>query len=128
MPQDPEDFLVDWERRVEQQTMLTAELSERMEQNQASVESRGGEAVVTVDSSGGMIALRLSERAMRLSARELAETVLDTNKRAQAKMAQQMADLVGSLYGPGSETASFISGVYTRQFPEPPEDEEDDRR
>ncbi|MDW5330784.1 MULTISPECIES: YbaB/EbfC family nucleoid-associated protein [unclassified Plantactinospora] len=128
MPGDPEGMLVDWQRRVEQQTALTTELSQRMEQNRATVESRGGEAVVTVDSSGGMAELRLSDQAMRLPADELASIILDTSRRAQAKMAQQMVAVVSSLYGAGSETASFIGGAYTKQFPEPPEDEERDHR
>ncbi|GIG89284.1 YbaB/EbfC family nucleoid-associated protein [Plantactinospora endophytica] len=128
MPGDPEGMLIDWQRRVEQQTALTTELSQRMEQNRATVESRGGEAVVTVDSSGGMAELRLDERAMRLSADELAAIILDTSRRAQAKMAQQMVDVVSSLYGASSETASFIGNAYTKQFPEPPEDEERDHR
>jgi hypothetical protein len=127
VPQDPEGFLVDWERRVEQQTMLTTELSQRMEQNRASVESRDGEAVVTVDSSGGLTELRLTERAMRLPSDQLASIILDTSRRAQAKMAQQMVDVVSSLYGSDSETASFIGNVYTGQFPEQPEEEERDR-
>ena len=128
MPGDPEGMLVDWQRRVEQQTALTTELSQRMEQNRATVESRGGEAVVTVDSSGGMAELRLSNQAMRLSADELASIILDTSRRAQAKMAQQMVAVVSSLYGAGSETAAFIGDAYTKQFPEPPEDEERDYR
>lgn len=128
MPIDPEDLLVDWERRVQQQATLTSELSRRMEQNRASAESPGGETTVTVDSSGGMIALHLTEQAMRLPADELAAMILDTSQRAQATMARQMASLVSDLYGAGSETAAFIGGAYTSQFPEPPEDEEGDRR
>jgi DNA-binding protein YbaB len=128
VPYSPEDYLADWERRVEQQTALTAELSERMERTRATAESRGGEAVVTVDSSGGLAELRLTDRAMRLSADELAAVILDTSRRAQAKMAQQVSDLVSSMYGASSETAYFISNAYSRQFPEPPEDEERDRR
>jgi hypothetical protein len=128
VPIDPEDYLAEWERRVAQQTALTTELSERMKRNTATVESRGGEAVVTVDSSGGLAGLRLDERAMRLSPDELASIILDTSRRAQAKVAQQVTEIVNSMYGASSETAYFISNAYHQQFPEPPEDEERDRR
>jgi hypothetical protein len=128
VPQDPEEILHDWQRRVEQQTTLTSELSRRLEENSASAESRDGEATVTVNSSGGMTGLRISERGMRLPATELASIILDTNRRAQARMARQMVEVVTRLYGAGSETASFIGGVYTGQFPQPPDGEERDGR
>jgi YbaB/EbfC DNA-binding family len=128
VPRDPEELLGDWERRVGQQTLLTAELAQQLEQNSASAESRDGEAAVTVDSSGGMTELRISERAMRLPAGELAAIILDTNRRAQAKLARQTVDVVSGLYGADSQTASFIGGAYTERFPEPPDEEERDRR
>jgi hypothetical protein len=129
VPQDPEDFLVDWERKVEQQTAKTTELSHRMQEVRATAESHGGEAVVTVDHSGGLAGLDLSERAMRLAPAELAATILETSRRAQSRLAERMNDLVTGLYGEGSETAAFIGGTYAEQFPRPPEDdEESDRR
>jgi DNA-binding protein YbaB len=128
VPRDPEEMLADWELRVQEQTTLTSELSERLERTTASVEATDGAATVTVDSSGGLTDLRISDEAMRLPARELASIILDTSRRAQAKMAQQMVDVVSGLYGAGSETASFIGGVYTERFPQPPEDEERDGR
>ena len=84
---------------------------------------------MTVDHSGGLADLRLSERAMRLSPSDLGETILATSRRAQATLAQQVADVVGSLYGAGSETAAFIGKTYSDQFPEPDDEgEERDRR
>lgn len=124
MPLDPEDMLSDWERRAEQQTQLTMELSQRMQQNTATVESHGGEAVVTVDHTGGLAALQISDAAMRIPSNDLASVILATSRRAQAKMAQQMADLVKGMYGSDSATAAFITDTYTGQFPEQPEDEE----
>jgi hypothetical protein len=66
---------------------------------------------------------------MRLSATELSEAIMATNRRAQARLAKDVSALVGSLYGAGSQTASFIAGTYAEQFPEPDDhDEERDRR
>lgn len=127
MPEDPEDFLVDWERKVEQQTARTTELSRRMQETRATSESRGGEVVVTVDQSGGLAGLVLTERAMRLPAGELAATVLETSRRAQARLAEQMSQIVTGLYGAGSDTANFIGGAYAEQFPTPPEDDDEER-
>jgi hypothetical protein len=126
---DPEDAVADWAARIERQSALTTDLSERLQRARASAESRDGEVVVTVDQSGGLADLHLSARAMRLSPDDLGEIILATSRRAQATLAQQVADVVSSLYGAGSETAAFIGRTYSEQFPEPEdEDEERDRR
>jgi hypothetical protein len=117
-----------WEQRVEEQAALSAELSRRMQQASATVDSDDGAAAVTVDYSGGLADLRLTERAMRLSPGELAEVILATSRRAQAKMAQEMTAVVQGMYGSGSQTASFIAGAYAEQFPEPPDEQERGRR
>lgn len=126
---DPEDAIADWAARVERQSSLTTELSERLQQARASAESRDGEVLVTVDHSGGLADLRLTERAMRLSADELIEIILTTSRRAQAQLAKDVSGLVSSLFGAGSETAAFIGGTYATQFPDQDDqDEERDRR
>ena len=127
MPVDPEDAIHDWAARAERQAALTSELSERLQQSRVTAESPGGEMELTVDHSGGLAGLRLSERAMRLPSEELSEMILATSRRAQAKLAQQVSDMVSSLYGAGSETASFIGGAYAEQFPEPDEEDDEER-
>ena len=127
VPLDPEDAIAGWAERIEQQTALTTELSERLQQAAGSAESPGGEAVVTVDHSGGLAQLRLSERAMRLPAVELAEIILATSRQAQAVLARRVSELVGELYGAESETAAFVGGTYAAQFPEPVKDEDEER-
>jgi DNA-binding protein YbaB len=128
MSRDPDEVLADWSRRAEEQASRAAELSRRVEQTKASFESHGGEVVVVVDSSGGLADLRLTKQAMRLPPGRLASLILDTSRRAQAKMAQRVVDEVSSLYGPGSETASFIGDVYTSRFPNLPLKKEGGRR
>ncbi len=123
---DANDEMTDWAARVEQQTALTTELSERLQRARATAESPAGEVAVTVDNAGGLADLRLSEQATRLPSAELSELILATSRRAQARLAQQVADLTTSMYGTGSATASFINGAYAEQFPEP--DDNDDEK
>ena len=72
---DPDYAVEDWAARVQRQSSLTAELSERLQRAHASAESRDGEVTVTVDHSGGLAQLRLSDRAMRRPADELSEII-----------------------------------------------------
>ena len=85
---DPEDAIEDWAARAERQTALTGELGERLQRARASAESPRGEVVVTVDHSGGLADLRLTDQAMRHSARELSEIILVTSRHAQARLAK----------------------------------------
>ncbi len=118
-------MLRDAERRLEWQLQQAEELQTRVEATSVTVESRGGEATVTVNSSGGLSDLTLTDRAMRLRPDELAAIILGTSRQAQAQLTQRMGELVGSLYGEGSATAEFVSGVYAEQYPPQPEDDSD---
>jgi hypothetical protein len=122
---DPEDFLTDWQHRVEQQTAQTTELSRRMRDVRATASAPGGQITVTVDHAGGLSDLELTPRALRLTPDELARTILDTSRRAQAHLTARMNELVTDIYGEGSDTAGFIGEAYAEQFPPPPEDEDD---
>lgn len=117
MPQDPEDLLADWRWRIQQQTESTLELSSRMRQVDATAASPGGDVTVTVDHSGGLSALTLTDEAMRLYPDELAQLIMDTARRAQSRLAENMAELVAGIYGSDSATTSFIADTYAEQFP-----------
>lgn len=125
---DADDWLRDWERRIDDHTRQVQQLSDEIQATTVTLESRRGEAAVTVDSSGGLAGLRLTERAAYLAPDDLARVIMDTSRRAQAQMAQKMREMATSVLGPDSETASFISNVYTEKFPEQPEEDLRDGR
>lgn len=114
---DPEDLFRSFEHRVQQNVERAQQLSERMQDRTATVASPGGEVRVTVDSTGGLAGLQFGPAAQRLSLDRLAGLVLQTSQRAQAQLAAAMSELVGELYGDGSETARFVSEAYTERFP-----------
>lgn len=122
MPLDPEDLLVGWQQRAGREAEASLELSKLMQTVTATAESTGGEAVVTVDHSGGLSDLTLNEHAMRLSPSELSKIILMASRRAQARMAEEMSALVKGLYGSDSATTAFVAGSYCKQFPMPVED------
>ncbi|MEU4424628.1 YbaB/EbfC family nucleoid-associated protein [Actinoplanes sp. NPDC024001] len=117
MSPDPENLLGDWERRVREQTELTTELSRRMQEAEASETSPDGEVHLTVDHTGSLSGLQLTDRAMHLPADDLAHLILNSSRRAQARMAQQMAEVARTLYGSGSPTTALIADAYRSQFP-----------
>ncbi|MEV0895566.1 YbaB/EbfC family nucleoid-associated protein [Actinoplanes sp. NPDC049802] len=127
MPQDPEDLLADWQWRVQRQTEATHDLSRRMQQVSGSAESRDGDVVVTVDHAGGLSSLTLTDEAMRLAPQELAQLIMATSRRAQARLSEEMGELVKGMFGSDSDTTSFITGTYADQFPAQPSDPREER-
>lgn len=115
----PEERIAEWQDRVEQQARRTQELSESIERSTSSAESPRGEVVVTVGSTGGLTDLRLRPAAGELPLNQLAALIVSTSKRAQARMAEQVSELVGRMYGPESGTAQFIRTAYTERFADP---------
>jgi DNA-binding protein YbaB len=124
MPIDADEWLRDWEQRIDDHSRKVQQLSDDIQAATVTCESRGGEVVVTVDSSGGLADLRLTDRAARLSLEDLANLIMGTSRRAQAQMAKRMHDMATGVLGADSETAGFISSVYAEKFPEQPEDDE----
>lgn len=112
-------MLRDLEHRIEQQLAQAERFRAEVNRLTVTVESAGGEAVVTVDSSGGLTGLRLTDRALRLGPDGLARLLLDTSRRAQAHLAERMCELTGELYGAGSQTTEFVAtGPHPRGEPD----------
>ncbi|WP_018217651.1 YbaB/EbfC family nucleoid-associated protein [Salinispora vitiensis] len=128
MPLNSEDLLHDWQQRADQHAQLSLEMSRRMQEVTATARSTDDEVEVTVDHTGSMTALRIADYAMRLPAADLSSLVLATSQQAQAKMAQQVGELVQGMYGSDSPTAAFVTGAYNQQFPQPPDEEQERSR
>lgn len=117
MPLDPEDVMLSFQARVEEQTQRALRLSAELEAAEVSQRSEGGEVTVRVNSAGGLAGLEFHPAADRVSRDELARLVLDTSRRAQARLADRVGELVAGLYGPGSGTAAMVTGAYAEKYP-----------
>ena len=126
-----EDLLRSFEVRAAEQAERAQLLSRQLERNSTTVESPDGAVRVTVDSTGGLADLQFSRAAEDLPLERLSALVLATSRQAQAQLAASMGELVSQLYGPGSDTATFVWQTYAERFPAPdpdPSDEDRDRR
>ena len=129
MNESAEDLLRSFELRAAEQAERAQLLSRRLARNSTMVESPDGAVRVVVDSTGGLADLRFGRAAREVPLDRLAELVLTTSKRAQAELADSMGELVSQVYGPGSDTATFVSQAYAERFPAPaPDDEDRDQR
>ncbi|WP_436495175.1 YbaB/EbfC family nucleoid-associated protein [Actinokineospora sp. HUAS TT18] len=85
----------------------------------ATQSSPDGSVTVTVDSAGAVKDLQFTEDLKRLPAARMAALVVDTMRRAQAKIADQVSEIVRERVGDDEQTTDAVVGAYRARFPEP---------
>jgi DNA-binding protein YbaB len=81
--------------------------------------SRDDIVQVTVESSGQVTDLRISDRSQDMPGAELAALVLATMRRAQSKITDRVADVMERTVGDDPETVASVVRSYRQRFPEP---------
>ena len=76
-----------------------------------------GAVHVTVASTGAIVGLRLDERVRGLAVDELAREILTTTRRAQSRLADEVAGALTDTIGADSETGRAVLGTYAYRFP-----------
>lgn len=85
----------------------------RVRAQQISVTHTEGPVTVTIDSSGNVVDLRVKGHD------DLAEAVLLTMRRTQAKLPEKLAEVMAETIGDDQQTVDTIVGNYRAKFPEP---------
>jgi hypothetical protein len=117
MPFDPDDMVDLFQARVEEQTQRALRFSAELESSEVTLRSPGDEVTVRVNSAGGLADLIFHRESDGLAREELARLVLATSRRAQAKLAEQVSELVAGVYGSESDTAALITESYASRYP-----------
>ncbi len=87
--------------------------------------SKDGMVTVTVDSAGNLSDLRITDRVRELPGAQVAAAVLDTVRRAQAKLPERLGEVMESTIGDDVQTRDKIVGEYRARFPEPEPDQDE---
>jgi hypothetical protein len=121
---EAERWLADWSASVSQQAEQSRQLAERVAALSASAESADG-VRVTVDASGQITELELTDRIRELAPARLASAILETMRTAQRKLPDLVAETAADTVGAGSSSASAVIAAFERRFPTA--DPKDDR-
>jgi hypothetical protein len=115
---DAADRLIDdWESTIERRAAQAKAFSERAAGMTATARSADGAIEVTVDSSGGLSTLVLSERIRSRPAHETSDQIVAVLRSAQAQLAQQVAQVAEEV-GAG-DVGRTIAASYANRFPTP---------
>ncbi|MEV4823878.1 YbaB/EbfC family nucleoid-associated protein [Micromonospora sp. NPDC049275] len=119
-----ERFVASWSAGISERAARAQELSDRVAAMSATAEGADGAVQVTVAASGAMTDLRLDHRVLSWRADEIAAEVLAVMRRAQGRLAPQVAEAAAETVGADSETARAVVGSYESRFPEVTEEDE----
>jgi hypothetical protein len=114
------DAMRSWSAQVSGRSEAAAALADRVASLTASASGADGAIRATVASSGILTGLGLDER-VPLSGAALAAEIIRVMRRAQAALAERVAEAVDETVGGDSETGKAVLESFAQRFPaEPP--------
>jgi DNA-binding protein YbaB len=126
-PDDARQRLEAWKGRIDKLAADTKTMSDRFQQLQVTRKDRDGIVEVTVDSTGSLLALKLSRDIDRSAPDVIAATIMSTIREAKAELADRSQEIIAETVGTESPAARAIAervGEHLRREPaaesEPP--------
>jgi DNA-binding protein YbaB len=107
--QDPDaaqDRVADWAASVSERAERAKELADRVAALSVSASGSDGAVVVTVAGSGLVTDIRLDDRVLRWSGSRISQEILAVMRRAQARLASQVAAAAEQTVGLDSQTGT----------------------
>ena len=104
-PDASRDYLRSWKANIDRTAARAATMAERLDQLRATAEDGDGLAEVTIDSSGVLVNLELTERIHRHAPEAVARAVMSALREARTKAAQRAQEIAVETMGPDSLSA-----------------------
>lgn len=108
-PEGARERLAAWKGRIDRLAADTQAMSERMRAVRVSVADPGGLAEVTVDSTGALVDLRLTDRIQRTAPDEVARAILATLGQARRELADRSEEIIAATVGADSPAGRAIA-------------------
>jgi DNA-binding protein YbaB len=102
--------------RIDKLAADTQAMSERLRDLRVTMSDRNGLAEVTVDSTGALVGLRLTERIGRVAPEVVAQAIMATIGEARNRMADQSQEAIAETVGTESTAARAIADSVVRQL------------
>ena len=118
-----------WKGRVDKLATDTQAMSDRLQQIRVTTSDPGGLAEVTVDSTGALVGLRLTDRIQRTAPDAVAQAVMSLLQQARGQVARQSQEVIAETMGPESAAGQAIAeqvGRHLRGAPPPSANDDDD--
>jgi DNA-binding protein YbaB len=108
-PEASREHLQAWKGRIDQLAADTQAMSDRFEGLKVTASDPDGNAMVTLDSSGNLIDIVLSERTRRIDTEVTSRAILQAVQAAKAQVAERSAEIVSETLGADSPAGRAIA-------------------
>lgn len=129
MPEDvgaAERMVRQWQERAAEKAQKFEAMRSQVEQISVTESTRDGAVRVTIGSNGLLQDLQLSEAAANRPMSKLSAEIMRTVQLAQSRLPELMQQAVADTVGTDDPAAQHVVGEARRNFPEAPEEDEDE--
>jgi DNA-binding protein YbaB len=123
-PEEARDRLAAWKGKIDQLAADTQAMSDQMQALRVTVSDPNHMVTVTVDSSGTLLDLQLTERSRRVELQHVSQTIMDTIRDAKAQVAERAKEIIESTLGGESAAGRAIAERVRSQLMPPIDPEE----
>lgn len=128
-PAEAEEWIRSWSAQASARAEAATQLADRVATISATAANFDGSIRVRVSSSGVLEGLELDDRTRALPGRDLADEIMRTMRRAQAKLTESVATAVKETVGTDTESGQAVIASFRSRFPaDDPDDDRTDRR
>lgn len=116
------DRIAGWQQRLEQMALDANAMRDRLQDARITVADANGLVEVTIDFTGRLMDLKLTERIRRASPEALARTIMQTIAVAGERMGERTNQIIGETMGTDSAAGREIAEQVGQRLrmPEPP--------
>lgn len=115
-PDGAREHLAAWKGRIDQLAAETEAMRRRLGELRVTASDPNGLSEVSVDSTGSMVGLRLTDRIGRVPPDVVAQTIMATLGEARNKLADQSKEVIAETVGTESAAARAISESVDRHL------------
>jgi DNA-binding protein YbaB len=115
-PDGARERLLAWKGRIDQLAADTRTMSDRLQSVRVTASDPSGLAEVTVDSSGALVELRLTDRIHRVAPDVVARAIMATVGEARRQLADRSQEIIAETVGTESPAGREIADRVGRQL------------
>ena len=108
-PDASREYLRSWKQRVDETSARALAMTDQLQQLRTTAEDGNGLAEVTIDSSGVLLDLKLTERIGRYDPDVVARAVMTALRKARTVAAERAREIAVEALGPDSLSARTIA-------------------
>ena len=115
-PDGARERLAAWKGRIDKLAADTRAMSDRLRDVRVTASDPAGLAEVTVDSSGALVDLKLTDRIQRTAPTAVARAIMATLGDARSKLADRSQEIIADTMGTDSAPGRAIAASVDRQL------------